>query len=181
MTKYDRLPAFDDGFIHVVIETPRGAAAKLSYDPDLKAFAYSHPLPAGISYPFDWGFIPSTQGEDGDPLDGMIIHQAASSPGIVMKCSLLGALSVEQTEKGESFHNDRYLLCPQKQDAEDAPATQGVPDELRQEIKQFLQASVLGSDKKLKFLGWQSAEQALTGIKKGQKAFKRKRKPGAAR
>jgi len=117
MTKYDRLPAFDDGFIHVVIETPRGAAAKLSYDPDLKAFAYSHPLPAGISYPFDWGFIPSTQGEDGDPLDGMIIHQAASSPGIVMKCSLLGALSVEQTEKGESFHNDRYLLCPQKQDA----------------------------------------------------------------
>ena len=47
MTKYDRLPAFDDGFIHVVIETPRGAAAKLSYDPDLKAFAYSHP--------FDWG------------------------------------------------------------------------------------------------------------------------------
>ena len=93
-----------------------------------------------------------------------------------MKCSLLGALTVEQTEKGESFHNDRYLLCPQKQDAEDAPATEGVPDELRQEIKQFLQASVLGSDKKLKFLGWQSAEQALTGIKKGQKAFRRKRK-----
>ena len=109
----------------------------------------------------------------------MIIHQAASSPGIVMKCSLLGALSVEQTEKGETFHNDRYLLCPQKQDAEDGPATDGIPEELRRQIKQFLQASVLGSDKKLKFVGWQSAKQALKGIKKGQKAFKRKKKSDA--
>jgi len=173
MPKYDRLPTFDDKFIRVVIETPRGAAAKFSYDADQGFFAYAHPLPAGISYPFDWGFIPSTLGEDGDPLDGLVIHQAASSPGIVIRCSLLGALTVEQTEKGETVRNDRYILCPQKQDAEDAEVARGVPKELRDEIEQFLQASVLGSDKKLAFKGWQTPDQALKGIKRGRKAFRK--------
>jgi inorganic pyrophosphatase len=130
-------------------------------------------LPAGISYPFDWGFIPSTLGEDGDALDGMVIHQAASPPGIVMKCTLLGALAVEQTEKGKIVRNDRYIFCPQKQDAEDGGISEGVPKELREQIEQFLKASVLGSDKQLKFLGWKSSKAAMRGIKKGQKAFKR--------
>jgi inorganic pyrophosphatase len=173
MPKYDRLPTFDDKFIRVVIETPRGAAAKFSYDPEEGVFAYSHPLPAGISYPFDWGFIPSTRGEDGDPLDGLVIHQAASSSGIVMRCSLLGALTVEQTEKDDTVRNDRYILCPQKQDAEDAEVAKGVPKDLRAEIEQFLQASVLGSDKKLAFKGWQTPEQAIKGIKRGRKAFRK--------
>jgi inorganic pyrophosphatase len=63
--KYDRLPTFDKSFIRVVIETPKGATVKLSYDSELKVFAYSNPLPVGISYPFDWGVIPSTLGDDG--------------------------------------------------------------------------------------------------------------------
>lgn len=113
MPKYNLLPTFDQKFLRLVVETPRGSAAKFSYDSKNKIFAYSHPLPAGITYPFDWGFIPSTLGEDGDPLDGMVIHQASSPPGIVMKCTLLGAISVEQTEKKETFRNDRYILCLQ--------------------------------------------------------------------
>src|ERR1700743_3227716 len=172
MTKYDRLATFDKDFVRVVIETPRGAAAKFSYDADEKVFAYAHPLPAGISYPFDWGFIPSTLGEDGDPLDGLVIHEASGAPGIVMKCGLLGALTLEQTEDRKTMRNDRYILCPRKQDAEDANVTDGVPKRLRDEIEQFWQASVLGTGKKLKFLGWQQPAKALKGIKKGQKVFK---------
>jgi inorganic pyrophosphatase len=171
MPKYDRLPTFNEKFIRVVIETPRGARAKFSYDAENRVFTYSHPLPAGISYPFDWGFIPSTLGEDGDPLDGLVIHEAATAPGIVMKCSLLGVLAVEQTEKRETVRNDRYILCPHKEDAEDAQIADGVPKELRDEIEQFLAASVLGTDKKLKFQKWKNHKQALKGLKKGQKAF----------
>ena len=171
MAKYDRLKTFDGTFIRVVIETPRGARAKFSYDAENKVFAYGHPMPAGISYPFDWGFIPSTLGEDGDPLDGLVIHEAASPPGIVMKCSLLGGLTLEQTEKGKTVRNDRYILCPQKEDAEDAEMTEGVPKTLRDEIQQFLLASVLGTDKKLQFRGRKNPQQALKGLKKGQKAF----------
>jgi inorganic pyrophosphatase len=172
MTKYDRLQTYDEEFIRVVIETPRGADAKFSYNPENKVFEFSHPLPAGISYPFDWGFIPSTLGEDGDALDGMVVHQATSAPGIVMKCTLLGALAVEQTEKRKMVRNDRYIFCPHKQDAEDAGISDGVSKELRDQIEQFLEASVLGSDKKLTFLGWKGSKAAMRGIKKGQKAFK---------
>jgi inorganic pyrophosphatase len=173
MPKYDRLSTFDDKFVRVVIETPRGAAAKFSYSAEEGVFSYAHPLPAGISYPFDWGFIPSTLGEDGDPLDGLVIHQAASPSGIVMRCSLLGALTVEQTERGKTVRNDRYIFCPQKRDAEDAEVAKDVPKDLRDEIEQFLQASVLGSDKKLQFKGWQNPKKALAGIKRGRKAFRK--------
>jgi hypothetical protein len=56
-------------------------AAKLKFDPELQSFAFSRPLPLGAAYPFDWGFIPSMLGEDGDPLDGMVVHDAALAPG----------------------------------------------------------------------------------------------------
>lgn len=171
MTKYDRLPTFDKSFIRVVVETPKGATVKLSYDPDLRMFSYSHPLPVGISYPYDWGFIPSTLGDDSDPLDGLVIHDAATAAGVVIRCALLGALAVEQTEDGEKMRNDRYILCPQKQDAEYKQITDGVPEDLRDEIEQFLLATVLNSDKKLKFLGWKNRKKALQGLKKGQKSF----------
>ena len=80
MPDYLKLPTTTKGLVRVVIETPRGAAAKMAYDPAIQAFAYIRPLPVGMTYPYDWGFIPSTLGEDGDPLDGLVIHQAASAP-----------------------------------------------------------------------------------------------------
>jgi len=65
-----KLPACNgDGDAYVVVETPRGSAAKLEYDPDLHAFTLSKALILGLTYPYDWGFIPSTKGEEGDPLD----------------------------------------------------------------------------------------------------------------
>jgi inorganic pyrophosphatase len=176
MPNYAKLPTFFKSFIQLVIETPRGAAAKLSYDPERGIFQYSHPLPAGISYPYDWGFIPSTLGEDGDPLDGMVIHEASSAPGVVIKCQLLGSIRIEQSEEGETFRNDRFLLCPVKEDAEDQrEVADGLPRDLKKEIEQFFQASVLNSKKKIKFKGWQSADDALAAIKKGKKAFRHQR------
>ena len=173
MPNYAKLPAFSKSLVQVVVETPRGATAKLSYDPGRSVFAYSHPLPAGISYPYDWGFIPSTLGEDGDPLDGLVIHQAATAPGVVIKCRLLGSIRVEQSEDGESFRNDRFLLCPKKEGAEDEQdVADGVPADLREEIEQFFRASILNSKKKIKFKGWLSAEEALAAVKKGRKEFR---------
>ena len=56
--------------------------------------------PVGMTYPYDWGFIPSTLGEDGDPLDGLVIHQTATAPGIVIKCDLLGRLAGQAEGQG---------------------------------------------------------------------------------
>lgn len=71
------LPSYgEDGTVHAVVEAPKGSLLKLKYDLKLGAFTVSHSLPIGLSYPFDWGFVPSTQAPDGDPLDVLILHEA---------------------------------------------------------------------------------------------------------
>jgi inorganic pyrophosphatase len=94
-------PHSKEGDVHVVVETPRGSAAKLEFDPDLKVFTLSKALILGLTYPYDWGFIPSTKGEDGDPLDVLVLHDAATAPGLVLRCKIIGVLEVLQNEKGK--------------------------------------------------------------------------------
>jgi inorganic pyrophosphatase len=177
MPNYLGLPTRTKGLIRVVVETPRGAAAKLAYDPKTQTFGYHRPLPIGTIYPYDWGFVPSTLGDDGDPLDGLVIHQAATAPGIVIKCDLLGALRVKQKDQdGTVMRNDRFVFCPHKEDAPDEPVAEDqVPDRLRREIEQFFLSSVLGTGKILKFKGWQDTDEALKSIRKGMKAFAARR------
>jgi inorganic pyrophosphatase len=86
----------DDGSVHVVIETPRGSRAKLAYDPKLGTFALRKSLLTGLTYPHDWGFIPSTKADDGDPIDVMVIHDAATFPGLGVICRVIVILEVEQ-------------------------------------------------------------------------------------
>lgn len=173
MPNYLKLPTTTKGLIRVVIETPRGAAAKLAFDPGTQVFGYVRPLPVGMTYPYDWGFIPSTLGEDGDPLDGLVIHQASTAPGVVIKCDLLGALRVKQKDEGgKVLRNDRYVLCPHKEDAPDEPVSADhVPDDLRREIELFFHSSVVGTGKTIKFKGWQNGAEARRAIKKGMSAF----------
>jgi inorganic pyrophosphatase len=64
------LPTFkDNGDVEVVIETPRGSRAKFAYDPQSQTFTLAKSLLIGLTYPYDWGFVPSTKADDGDPLD----------------------------------------------------------------------------------------------------------------
>ncbi|WP_136620816.1 MULTISPECIES: inorganic diphosphatase [Mesorhizobium] len=171
MPNYLKLPTRTNGLIRVVVETPRGAAAKIAYEPATQVFGYVRPLPVGMIYPYDWGFIPSTLGEDGDPLDGLVIHRAATASGVVIKCDLLGALRVRQKDQGgKALRNDRYIFCPR--DASDEPvAADHVPEDLRREIEQFFLSSVIGTGKELKFKGWQNTKEAYASIKRGMKAF----------
>jgi len=74
------LPPFtEDGDVYVVVETPRGSRAKFDYDPKLKTFTLSKSLLTGLTYPHDWGFVPSTKADDDDPIDIMVVHDAATS------------------------------------------------------------------------------------------------------
>ena len=115
MTNYLKFPTWaDSGHVHAVVETPRGSRAKLEFDPKLGAFTLAKPLLAGLTYPYDWGFIPSTKAEDGDPLDVLIIHDAATYPGLVLTCKPIGVLAVLQSSKGKKERNDRVFVVPDR-------------------------------------------------------------------
>jgi inorganic pyrophosphatase len=68
MPNFTNLPPFtENGDVHVVVETPRGSRAKFAYDPKLETFALTKSLLTGLTYPHDWGFVPSTKADDGRP------------------------------------------------------------------------------------------------------------------
>jgi inorganic pyrophosphatase len=96
-----------------VVEAPKGSLVKLKYDIELGVFTVSRGLPLGMSYPFDWGFVPSTRAPDGDPLDVLVVHEAATYPGALLPCRPLGIVEMEQDDKdGRRERNDRVIVIP---------------------------------------------------------------------
>jgi inorganic pyrophosphatase len=164
-----------DGDAHVVVETPRGSAAKLEYDPELQAFTLSKALILGLTYPYDWGFIPSTKGEDGDPIDVLVLHDAATAPGLVLKCKIIGVLEVLQNEKGKKpIRNDRLIGVPRHSHREKSDKdARDLPKQVREEIEKFFVATDELEDKTLKFLGWKGPKTGERLIDEAAKAFKR--------
>jgi inorganic pyrophosphatase len=111
-TALPELPAFDPktGEVIVVAETPKGSRNKYSYDEGLGIFKLTAVLPEGTSFPFDFGFIPSTLGEDGDPLDVLVLLDTSVAVGCVLTVRLIGVIEAEQRERnGECVRNDRLL------------------------------------------------------------------------
>jgi inorganic pyrophosphatase len=148
--------------VHVVVEAGRGMTAKCKYDPALGLFVFGKPLPHGLVYPYDRGFIPSTRGGDGDPLDALVLHDAACPVGCPIRCQPMAVLEIEQREKGKRQRNDRFILRPA---ADAAMKERGVLGaRLKRELEQFFQGVVLGSGKTLRFLGWRGPRQATAVI-----------------
>ena len=95
------MPAIKGDKVHVVVEASRGMTAKCKYDPKRGLFVLGKPLPHGLIYPYDWGFIPATKADDGDPLDALVLHDAACPVGCLIECQPLAVLEVKQKQKGE--------------------------------------------------------------------------------
>jgi inorganic pyrophosphatase len=173
MPNFLKLPLFTkDGDVHVVIETPRGSRAKFSYDPKLKTFVLRKSLLTGLTYPHDWGFAPSTRADDGDPLDIMVIHDAATFPGLVVICRIIGILQIEQQSKGKSERNDRLFAVPLRSHSEMAlKDVRDLKKPILEEFEKFFIATDEFEDKKLKIIGWDGPEAALEIVKDAAKAF----------
>ena len=104
------LPAFNQtGDLNVIVETIQGSRSKYKFDPDLNCFKLSNILTEGSVFPFDFGFIPSTQGEDGDPLDVLLLIEQGAFTGCLIPSKLIGAITAEVTEKGKTERNDRFI------------------------------------------------------------------------
>jgi len=107
-----RLPAVDSvdaDHVVVIIETPKGSRNKYAYDPDERIFALKTVLPAGMAFPYDFGFVPSTQGGDGDPLDVLVLMDEPAFPGCKLTCRIVGVIEGEQRGKKTKDRNDRVV------------------------------------------------------------------------
>jgi inorganic pyrophosphatase len=106
------LRAFDKGEIDrctVIIETPKGSRNKYAFDPEERIFALKKVLPAGMAFPYDFGFVPSTLGGDGDPLDVLVLMDEPAFPGCKLTCRIIGVIEGEQGHKKKTVRNDRVV------------------------------------------------------------------------
>jgi inorganic pyrophosphatase len=100
----------DSGLVNVVIDTPRGSRCKYKYDEKAGLFRLGKLLPLGAAFPYPFGFVPSTRGEDGDPLDVLVLLEEPVFVGCVVPARLIGVLQAEQTESGgKAVRNDRLI------------------------------------------------------------------------
>jgi inorganic pyrophosphatase len=102
-------PTDSEGTIQVVIETPKGSRNKYGFDEEQKVFALTKVLPAGMTFPYDFGFIPSTKAEDGDPTDVLVLMDEPAFPGCLLKCRVIGIIEGLQGKKKDGERNDRIV------------------------------------------------------------------------
>ena len=106
---FDLQPFDSDDKIQVVIETPKGSRNKYAFDPELRIFSLKKVLPAGMTFPYDFGFVPSTKAEDGDPTDVLVLMDEPAFPGCLLKCRVIGIIEGEQGKKKNGERNDRVI------------------------------------------------------------------------
>lgn len=159
-----RLPARSSkGAFHVVVESPGGSRVKLKYDAKLRAFKFSRPLIAGLSYPCDWGFIPGTAAPDGDPLDAMVFCDLPTFPGVVIECRALGVIRLKQNRKEAAGRerNDRLIAVPIKMPRFTTfRQPSDLPLRWRKELEEFFLAATRFERKDAELLGWAGAAEA---------------------
>jgi inorganic pyrophosphatase len=178
MPNFINLPPFtESGDVHVVVETPRGSRAKFGYDPKLETFAFTKSLLTGLTYPHDWGFVPSTKADDGDPL--MVIHDAATFPGLVVTCRVIGILQIEQSSKNKSERNDRLFAVPRRSHSEQAiKDVRDISRPVQEELEKFFIATDELEDKKAEDPRLEGTKGGGTGHQGRRKIF---RERGVAR
>ena len=124
--------------MNVIIETPKGSRNKYKYDQKLRLFTLSKVLPTGNTFPYDFGYIPSTTGQDGDPLDVLILMDEVVFPGCLITARLIGVIKAEQTDDGDKIRNDRLIaIASQSRDQQDVRSIEQLDAYLIQEIEHF--------------------------------------------
>jgi len=172
MDKIAKLAPFErNGAVRVVVESPGGAVVKLKYDPDLGMMTLGRPLPLGLQYPCDWGFVPGTKAEDGDPVDAFVVADAPTFPGVVISCRLLGVIEAEQDDPQHKkrVRNDRLVALPVT-----APRREllrrydDLPERVRAELEAFLLAAVQFEGKNVVILGRAGPDAAKALIERSR-------------
>lgn len=152
-----RIPAQPkQGIINVLIEIPGGSKNKYEYDKDIQAFALDRVLYSSVQYPFDYGFVPNTLADDGDPLDGIVMIDEPTFPGCVIAARPIGML--EMIDGGD---RDEKILCVPHKDPRyvDVKSLKDVAPHRLEEIAEFFRSYKNLEKKVTQILGWQDVDR----------------------
>lgn len=152
-----RIPAQPEpGLINVLIEIPAGSKNKYEFDKEMGALILDRVLFSSVQYPYDYGFVPNTLADDGDPLDGMVLMDQPTFPGCVIAARPIGML--EMIDGGD---RDEKILCVP---AEDPRYTQvksldDIAAHRLDEIAEFFRSYKNLEKKITEILGWQNVDK----------------------
>ncbi|MFZ4676305.1 MAG: inorganic diphosphatase [Nodosilinea sp.] len=152
-----RIPAQPEpGLINVLVEIPGGSKNKYEFDKDLNAFTLDRVLFSSVQYPCDYGFVPNTLADDGDPLDGMVMMDQPTFPGCVIAARPIGML--EMIDGGD---RDEKILCVPAKDPRYAgvKSLDDVSPHRLDEIAEFFRSYKNLEKKVTEILGWQNVDK----------------------
>lgn len=171
------LPAWDSssGLLHVVVDTPKGSPIKFKYDTEKRAYTISHIFPPGTVFPFDFGSIPQTLAEDGDPLDVLILIEEPTFAGCLVPVRLVGVLEAEQTQKGKTNRNDRLIGAAEASRTYRGIRSLGsVPEHLLREIEHFFISYNKERGREFRILGRYGPKRSRDLVEEGVRRFRQK-------
>ena len=156
-----------------IIETPKGSRNKFDYDPESNLFMLGGLLPEGMMFPFDFGFIPSTLGDDGDSLDIMVLMDAPAHVGCLIDVRIIGIIDAEQTEDGKTEKNSRLLgAAIHSYEHQDLETIADVSKTLLSQVEEFFVSYNKQRGKKFRITDTGGPKKAIRFLKNGIKAHK---------
>nr|WP_198324606.1 MULTISPECIES: inorganic diphosphatase [unclassified Methanopyrus] len=147
--------------VYAVIEIPRGSRNKYEYDEERGYFKLDRVLYSPFHYPLDYGFIPRTLYDDGDPLDILVIMQDPTFPGCVIEARPIGLMKMLD----DSDQDDKVLAVPTEDPRfKDVKDLDDVPKHLLDEIAHMFSEYKRLEGKETEVLGWEGADAAKEAI-----------------
>ncbi|MBV9333146.1 MAG: inorganic diphosphatase [Candidatus Eremiobacteraeota bacterium] len=178
-TNYDAIPTYacdkHEQLVHAVIETPAQTRHKYAFVPAYGIFMLKQTLAEGLSWPYDYGFVPQTLADDGDPTDILVINDAPTFTGCLLEVRILGAILL----KKNGTINNRLVACLKQQDGvtlktDEYKKLGDVPKDMMDGIERFLVEYSEVEGNKIEFKGTCSRKQAFAMIEKDRKQRKKR-------
>ncbi|MGF7178972.1 inorganic diphosphatase [Tunturiibacter psychrotolerans] len=160
-----------EGLVQIIIETPAKSRNKFAYDPDQGIFALKKVLPAGMVFPYDFGFLPQTLAPDGDPIDVLLLMDEPAFPGCAVRARLVGVIEGEQLDGKKKIRNDRLIAVAEaNHQYANVRKLKDLPSQWMKEVQDFFVNYHNLEGKKYRLLGCKGADAAMTLIKEAMKA-----------
>lgn len=160
----------EDGLLQVIVETPAGRRNKFAFDTRQGVFALKKVLPAGMVFPYDFGFLPRTIAPDGDPIDVLLLMDEPAFPGCSVRARLIGVIEGEQLDGKKRIRNDRLVAVAEANHMyANVRRLKDLPAKWIKELQEFFVNYHNLEGKQYRLLGCKGAGTAFRLIKEAQK------------